>query len=179
MSNVLPTTVQAVQEAVDPCSKLLANDTMLSRLAYELAREVYPPADVIPMYGVTIEQFNTQIVNNPTFMTYYAEAHAIWHSSANTKERVSAKAGLVFEEWMREGNRLLHDPNSPMAAKVDLAKFLARIANFEPKEAKNEGPDRSVSVTINLGHARIAPREIVIEKTLDALPSEVTPVGAK
>jgi hypothetical protein len=106
-------------------------------------------------------------------MTFYAEAHAVWHASSNAKERVAAKAGIVFEGWLREANRLLHDPSNPMAPKVQLAQTLAKIANFEPEKQIDAGPSNGVSVTINLNHARVHPQVVKIEKVIEAKAVEV------
>lgn len=171
---------------VDPCAQLLMDETMLQRLANELARGLYEPEDVLKMYNLTAELFNERVKDNMSFMTFYAEAHAIWHASSNAKERVSAKAGVVFEQWLREANRLMHDPANPMAAKVELGKTLAKLANFEPVREADAGPSNGVHVTINLDHARIHPQTITIDKVIDAqavevapvLPPQVTPPGA-
>jgi hypothetical protein len=174
---VVPLPLGTPAPDTDPCAGLLLNDTRLSRLAHELARGIYPPEQIIAQYGLSMEVFNERVVHTPIFMAFYAEAHAIWQSSSNAKERVSAKAGVVFEEWLREANRLLHDHASPMAAKVDLGKFLGRIAGFEPKQGgpgEDGSPDKRVSVVINLGHARLHPKVITIEK--DAASFEDAPV---
>lgn len=171
--------------STDPCAQLLMDDTMLQRLANELARGLYEPEDVLRMYGLTPELFNERVKDNKSFMTFYAEAHAIWHASSNAKERVSAKAGVVFEQWLREANRLMHDPANPMAAKVELGKTLAKLANFEPVREAEAAAGNGVHVTINLDHARIHPQTIKIEKVIDAqvveaapeLPPQVTPPG--
>ena len=109
------------------------------------------------MYGLTAELFNERVKDNHSFMTFYAEAHAIWHASSNSKERVSAKAGVIFEQWLREANRLMHDPANPMAAKVDLGKTLAKLANFEPvreADAVRATASMSRSTSITLGSTR-------------------------
>lgn len=160
----------------DPCAQLLMDETMLQRLANELARGLYEPEDVLRMYGLTAELFDERVKDNRSFMTFYAEAHAIWHASSNAKERVSAKAGVVFEQWLREANRLMHDPANPMAAKVELGKTLAKLANFEPVREAETGPGNGVHVTINLDHARVHPQTITIDKVIDAQAVEVAPV---
>lgn len=172
--------------STDPCAQLLMDETMLQRLANELARGLYEPEDVLKLYGLTAELFNQRVKDNKSFMTFYAEGHAIWNASSNAKERVSAKAGVIFEQWMREANRLLHDPSNPLAAKVELAKHFSKIANMEPVREADAGPNNGVHVTINLDHARIHPQTITIDKVIDAqavevasvLPPQVTPPGA-
>lgn len=164
----------------DPCAELLLDDTRLSRLAHELARGMYSPETILEQYEITMDEFNSRVVHNQTFMAYYAEARDIWHASTNAAERIKLKSGVIFEEWLREGNRLLHDPLSPMAAKVDLAKFLGRIVGLEPKErAVATGPDRSVSIQINLNHAETGPKTIEIEKVLPAEVTYYTPDDTK
>lgn len=161
---------------VDPCSQLLLDETLLQRLANELARGLYDLEDILKQYGIDALLFNTRVKDNVGFMTFYAEAHAIWNSSSNAKERTRAKAGVIYEQWMREANRLLHDPSNPLAPKVELAKHLAKLADLEPVREAEAGSGNGVSVTINLGHARIHPQTITIDKVLDAKAVEVTPV---
>lgn len=170
----------------DPCAQLLLDETMLQRLANELARGLYEPEDVLRMYGLTPELFNERVKDNKSFMTFYAEGYAIWNASSNSKERTRSKAGVIYEQWMREANRLLHDPANPMAAKVELAKHFAKLADLEPVREADAGPSNGVHVTINLDHARIHPQTITIDKVIDAqavevasaLPSQVTPPEA-
>lgn len=166
---------QAPAKSPDPCDQLLLNDTLLSRLAYELARQIYPTDQVLATYHISEETFNARVMNNPAFMVYYAEAYSIWHESSNAVERTRLKSGNMFEDWLREADRLLHDPALSMAPKVELAKYLGRISGMEPAATQSTGGDRGVSVTINLGHARISPKTITIEKTLTDVPDEVTP----
>lgn len=181
-----PALTRAPSEAPDPCSQLLLNDTMLQRFANELARGLYDPEDVMKLYGITPEMFAERVKNNPSFMTFYAEGHAIWNASSNAKERIRAKARVISEQWMREANRLLHDPANPMAAKVELAKHFAKIAELEPERETEASQGNGVHVTINLDHARLHPKTIHIDKVLDAqaveavseLPAKVTPPEA-
>lgn len=164
---------QTPAKSPDPCDQLLLNDTLLSRLAHELARGIYPPAEVLATYQISEDTFNDRVMNNPSFMAYYAEAYAIWHESTNAPERIRLKSGTMFEDWLREADRLLHDPTSPMAPKVELAKYLSRISGIEPVATQTAGSDRGVSVTINLGHARISPKTITIEKAITDVPADL------
>lgn len=163
----------------NPCDVLLRNDTLLSRLAYEIAKDLLPVSQILALYKITEEEFNERIVDNPVFMTFFAEARSVWGSSSNAQQRIAAKAGIQLEQWLVEADRLLHDPNSPMAPKVELAKYLGRIAGVEAVHAERRAEvagDSRTTVVINLGHARQ-----VIEKertpVLEADFAEVLPNG--
>lgn len=160
MTNARPVLVRPAPP-VDPCHILLTNDTLLSRLANELARNLYPFEQVIACYSITKEDFAEKISEHPPFMAYYAEARAVWGSATNQPQRVALKAGIIFEQWLDHADALLHDPNSPVADKVKLGQYLSRLAGFEnvnPPPARDSGPGggggATTHVTINLGHAR-------------------------
>lgn len=169
------------QPVTDPCKLLLTNDTLLSRLAYELARDLYPVPQILACYNVTEEQFNDQIRDNQSFMTFFAEARSVWNSSANQQQRIAAKAGILTEQWLDEADTLFHDPNNPMASKVELFKWMSRVAGveavFADRRAEVQGDTRTV-VTINLGHAhKVIEKErvpVVEGEFTEVLPNGVT-----
>jgi hypothetical protein len=158
---VIPTLVRR-RPSVDPCHILLTNDTLLSRLANELARDLYPHKQILACYNITEEQFAESISESPIFMAFYAEARSVWGATTNAPQRVALKAGILFEQWLDEADLILHDPNSPVADKVKLGSYLSRLAGFEnvnPPPAKEGGGSggsggTATHVTINLGHGR-------------------------
>lgn len=169
---------------IDPCADLLCDDTRLSRMAMEFARDLYPAAQILTSYGISEEDFNDRVLNSPPFMRYFAEHKEIWDSSTSTALRVTLKAGAVFEEWLKEANTLMHDRSQPMGPKVELAKELAELAGFKnvhaPQRDHTPADGRS-TVIINLGHGR---EKIIIEKMIsepgdDAKIVDATPLPAQ
>lgn len=168
--------LQPVPISPNPCATLLADDTKLSRLANELARDLYPFEQVISTYGITPGDFAEKIATSAVFMVYYAEARAVWNSGGNTAQRVALKAGILFEQWLETANTLLHDPNSPMADKVKLGTYLSRLAGFEnvnPPPARDgvlgSGGAAPATVIINLNHGR---QEVITKERIDPLQVE-------
>lgn len=182
MSNRTPT-LSPPARPVDPCDILLGNDTLLSRLATEIARDLYPIEQVLACYSITQDQYRDQICDHPAFMTFYAEARSIWGAATSAPQRVALKSGILFEQWLEEADKLLHDPNSPMADKVKLGSYLSRLAGFEnvnPPPARDgvvgAGAGQAAThVTINLNHGRkIEIKKDVVDAQL--VEAEVTEI---
>lgn len=144
------------------------SDGQLQRLAHELARNLKEPAEVFAEFGISAEIFAERIRPSETFSQYYAESFAMWHGTANLPDRVKTKAAMMFEEWLPEAHRILHDPAANLPPKVQLAMFLGKLGGLEPQPlpsgaSSGASVENKVHVTINLGHGR----QIVIEKKLD------------
>lgn len=169
-------------DPVNPCADLLADDARLSRLAMELARDIYPAKQIFALFKITEADFAEHISCSPVFMTYYAEAREVWNSSTNAAQRVALKSGILFEQWLETANTMLHDARAPAADRIKLATYLSRLAGFEnvhnnPALLEREGGSGKSTVIINLGHGR---PQMKIEKVLgdDAVdvPAEVTTI---
>lgn len=132
---------------------LQLDDVFLSRLAHEIARDIYPLGDVLRAHGLDEVTFQQKVINHPRFMMFYAEAHAMWNSSANAKERSALKAAVIFEEWLPEANRLLNAANEGIVGKVKLGEFIARVAGIDKEKGANVAPGDKVVVNINLSAA--------------------------
>jgi len=160
MTNSIPSTFSS--------SDLLSDDR-LHRLAHELARNLLPPETVFENFGITPELFQDKIQPNETFTRYYAESYALWHGVNNLPERVKTKAAMLFEEFMPEAARIIHDTSLNLPPRVQLAMFIAELGGLKPQpsaaSAANNGAsvNNKVHVTINLGHGR----QVVIEKKLN------------
>lgn len=137
------------------------SDAMLSQLAHECAREIYPLADILRSYRLDPAYFQGHVVNHPRFMMYYSEAHALWNSSANTRERSALKAAVMFEQWLEQANTMFMNDKEPLSSRVSLMQYLGKVAKVvdDAKEAGATQGDRVV-VNINLG----AGRNITIDK---------------
>jgi len=148
--------------------KNFLSDDQLQKLAHELARNLRTPVEVFNDFGITPEIFAERIQPNEMFTQYYAESYILWNGTANLPDRVKTKAAMMFEEFMPEAHRILHDPLANLPPKVQLAMFIGKIAGLEPQGAIGGAAgavnnNNKVHVTINLSHGR----QIVIEKQLD------------
>lgn len=160
-----------------PPSPLQMSDTDLSRLAHEIARDIYPLEDILRQYQIDPVFFRDHVMNHERFKVFYVEAHALWNSASNAKERSALKASVMFEEWLPEANRLFHDQQQPMSSKNEMMKLIARVAGLDQIEKQQLGvaPGDRVVVNINLS-AGGASQPITIDKVapvLEVLPEQV------
>jgi len=152
-----------------PPAPLQMSDSDLSRLANEIARDIYPLEDVLHQFKVDAHFFRDHILSHPRFRALYSEAYSAWHSASNSNERSVLKAGVLFEQWLEEANRLFHEQGQPMSAKNDMMKLIARVAGLDKdKVQQGVAPGDRVVVNINLSAAgRQEP--IIIDKTASSV----------
>lgn len=128
------------------------NETIISKLAVEIARNIYPLPDIRDQFKLTIEEFD-EAVKTPFFQTRLAEEIAVWNSPANARTRVGHKAATMVELALPEIHALLHDRTQPMAAKVAALQMAARWAGIEQNpnvKTSEDAADRRVKITINI-----------------------------
>lgn len=127
------------------------DDATISKLAIEIARNLYPPADIRESFKLTVEEFE-EATSTPYFQTRLAEEISLWNSPSNAKTRIKAKAGTMIELAMPEYFALMHDKTQPMAAKVALLQQFARLAEVDNPSIKGneDTSDRRVKITINI-----------------------------
>jgi len=136
------------------------DETLLNRLAHECARDLYPLSDILTSFKIDATYFEENVRNHPRFMLFYAEAHTLWNSGANFKERSAIKAGIVFEQWLGECDKLMHNPAEPLTAKAKIAELLARVSGIDKDKSAGVTAGERVVVNINLG----AGNQITIDK---------------
>jgi hypothetical protein len=136
----------------DEARALTITDTIISRLAREIARNLYPPAAVREQFKLSVEEFD-DATNSAFFQTRLAEEISLWNDPQNARVRISAKAATLIEESMPEIYALIHDRTQPMSAKVQALQAAARWAGIEHNPAITGGGDdgdRKVKITINI-----------------------------
>lgn len=145
-------------------------DAVLSSIANECARELYELPDILKKHGLSQDYFETVVRRHPRFMRFYAEAHAAWNSSANTRERSALKSAILFEQWLDECNKLFLSPKEPLSSKLSLLRLMGETGKVIRKDEEKQGAasDRVV-ININLG----AGRALQVEKEI----RDVTPEG--
>lgn len=163
-----------------PPAALQATDLLLSRLAHELARDIYPLEDVLKQFNIDADYFNDHVIDHPRFKTLFLEALSVWRGATNAKERVGVKAALMVEEWMPEANRLFHDVQQPLSAKVEAMKLMAKLAGLGEAADKGVAAGERVVVNINLsaaGAPNIQIDKVAEAKTIEGSVQEVTDVA--
>jgi hypothetical protein len=126
-------------------------DTLISQLARELARNLYPNSNIREQFKLTIEEFD-EVLDTPFFQARLAEEVTMWNDPANAEVRIKAKSATMIEEMMPEFYALVHDRTQPMAAKVQALREFVRMAGIENNPNINGGTegDRKVKITINI-----------------------------
>jgi hypothetical protein len=160
-----------------PPGPLQMNDTDLSRLAHEIARDIYPLEDILRQHNIDATYFRDHVMPHERFRVFYVEAHTLWNSASNAKERSALKSGVMFEEWLSEANRLFHDQTQPLSAKNELMKLIARVAGLDQPDKQQMGIAPGDRVVVNINLSAAGQREpIVIDKTaatVEVLPTQV------
>lgn len=129
---------------------LKLNDNIISQLAREVARNIYPMSTLREQFKLTVEEFD-EAVETPYFHTRLAEEASIWNDPSNVKTRLKLKFGTLIEESLPELYRLLHDPLQPMAAKVAALQMAVRYTDDNPNVRENgEAGVNKVRITINI-----------------------------
>lgn len=158
-----------------PPTPLQMSDTDMSRMAHEMARDIYPLEDILRQYSIDPAFFRDHIMTHERFRIYYVEAHTLWNSASNAKERSALKASVLFEEWLAESNRLFHDQTQPLSAKNELMKLIARVAGLDQPDKQQAGVAPGDRVVVNINLSAAGAPTVVIDKVapLIEISSEV------
>ena len=136
-----------------------AADTLLFKMAYEFAREIYTKDDILRSFSIDEVYFDTKIVPHPLYQQYYREARVLWLSSLSATERVQVKAAVAFEEALESLSKDLTDNREGLPGRVRLAELLARIAGLEKPKDIPTGAGEKISININFGAASQPPMQ--------------------
>lgn len=127
---------------------LAVSEDTLVHVAAELAANLRPAADVIKDAGLTTEHFKL-LARTAQFKTVFGEAKRLWHADTNTTERIRAKALMALESMLIQVVRMVNDPETSAAAKLEGVKITTKLAGMEKQDTSPESGAR-FSVTINL-----------------------------
>jgi len=114
------------------------------RLAFEVALGFEKPETICPRYEVTEDEWYN-LAASPVFkkaVVKYQEEILEGGISFRLKAKVQAEA------YLKDAHLLIKHPLTPPAVKADMIKWMARVADLEPKNNKNEGV--SFNLQINL-----------------------------
>lgn len=104
-------------------------DTVMLRVARDIAMDMYPLADILKNNEVHINEFMSWQAH-PQFVRYLQSEKEAWTAASNTAERTKLKAGIVMEMFMEEAHTELRDKKTPLNQRVELAKVLTRLAGM-------------------------------------------------
>lgn len=127
--------------------------TDLITLAREIAIGHWGLEEILKRNSISEEQWE-QIKNNKVFNYYLEQQVSEWNSVTNTNERVKFKSAAILEFYLEEAHQRLHDPKESLAPKVELAKFVGRLAGMgvTGMGVNDTGGGSKLTVTINLGN---------------------------
>ena len=143
------------------------SDPEISRLAREVARDIKPIHETLQVFKLTADDFD-RIAEMKFFQTRLAEEIQLWNASdpLAIDQRIKTKTATMIEDCLLEAYRLVHDPEQPMNAKVEMLKWVARLAGLGENAARTDGAG-GVKITINVGA-----RSLEFDK--EKLPRDVT-----
>lgn len=125
-------------------------DTQLRKVARDLAQGLYELDDILKNNDVTNAMFN-KFKEHPRFLDYLKQEREAWNAAGNVSERAKLKAGIIIEEFMVSAHGELSNNKTPLNQRVELAKFLGRIAGMgEPKVGAGGGPGGGFQLHINI-----------------------------
>ena len=126
------------------------------RLAVELAMHVDDAAEIFQRYGYTEDQA-AELVESPAFIALMQYAQ-----KAVVEEGLSfkMKAKLIAGELLPYAHDLATDPLISAAVRLQSIQWAAKMAGFEPKEAKDDGKTGG-GLTLSITFAGQAPQQVV------------------
>jgi uncharacterized protein YgbK (DUF1537 family) len=139
------------------------HETLILQVAREIAVDLHDIETILEHHKITPETWSV-LQKNPRFVQLLSSEVAAWNSAGNTHERTRIKAAALIEEWLPAANKSIHDGQHPLAARTELAKLIAKIAEMGVTTAGivGGGGGSQFSVTINLG----ADHKLKFEKTV-------------
>jgi hypothetical protein len=157
------------------------DDAATSRLARELARDIKPLKEILQQFHLSEDQFD-KVVESSFFQIRLAEETQLWNASdpLTIRGRIETKAATMVEDMLLEAYTLFHDRNQPMAAKVEMLKWAARVAGLgDAAGVRGSNSDNQVKITINIAGKELAfDKEKLPERVIDADVVQLTPSTA-
>lgn len=148
----------------EPPLRELDLETMASKLAREIARNLIPIGEIRTRYDITESEYQ-KLIGSRVFSVRLAEEQEIWGASTPKaiNERISAKAGVMVEEALPQVFEMIHDPQQSMAAKIQALQWASSLAGF----SKREGPVKDLGDKVRF-NIYIGDQKVIFDKTLDA-----------
>lgn len=152
----------------DENNLLPLDDVVISRVAREIARDIYPPKEIRVRYKLTEEEFD-RVVTSSFFQIRLKEELDLWNASdaKSIATRIGTKAATMVEECLVEVYALVHDRTQPMAAKISALQWASRLAGIGENPSVRGGADAGDRVRFNI---IINNQKISFDQSVDAPP---------
>ena len=102
-------------------------------MAFELALALESPEDICKRYEVSPADFE-KLRKQPAFMKQVVDYRAEIKEKGLT---FRSKAKIMAEDLLNNAYEMINHPGVPANVKADLIKWVGKMADYEPKEAKN------------------------------------------
>ena len=145
--------------------KITITETLLIKIARDIAMDILPFEDILKIHGVGAELW-AKISSTPRFTELLVDATREWASAGNTHERVKVKAAAMVEEWLPELHERLHDHREALSAKTEAAKLLRDLAGMG-KNVDTAVAGEKFNITINLGSDQMKIEKSVPTQVID------------
>lgn len=128
---------------------LVDRDTLMHRVARELAMDLYPLDQILKNHSVTDEEFAVWR-ENKRFLQYYVEFKQEWGTATNAAERTRVKASVIMEEFMEQAYKDLHDTKQALNHRVELGKLVKSLAGLDAAKGGAAGAAGAGGFTLSI-----------------------------
>lgn len=135
----------------DDDNMLALDDAMISRVAREIARDIYPPQEIRVRYKLTEEEFD-RITTSSFFQIRLKEEVELWNATdpMAIARRIGTKSATMVEECLVEVYALIHDRTQPMAPKIAALQWASRLAGFTDNPSVKNSADQQDRIKFNI-----------------------------
>lgn len=126
------------------------DETMLAKLAREMAMNIRPYAQVFDDFGITETDYYE--ISKLEFYARAKEQFTLeWNATASTADRIKIGSLAYLEQILPALTRRALDLKEALPAATDVAKLLARNAGIGEAKSEAKGASERFVITINLG----------------------------
>lgn len=122
------------------------------RIAREIAMGMRELPDILKAHAIMPDEFE-RMRADPRFDDLLKELIREWNGAKNTEARIKMKAGVSLEESLMNFHQSMNNANEPLNHRVEVAKFLAKVAGIGEQAQGPTGGGFSVTINIGGGHA--------------------------
>jgi|GEM_PF-6598407 len=144
-------------------------DVMLA-LANEIAMGILPLRQILENNSVEPAAW-AAIERNKRFQEILQSKIVEWNGALNTPERIKLKSATILEQNLPGFHKLLQDEAASAGAKIEVAKFLARITGLgnEARENVLAGANTGGGFTLRIF---VGEKPLVIDGKAEPAPSD-------
>ena len=139
---------------------LTLDDAVISRVAREIARDIYPPNEIRSKYKLSEQEFD-RVLTSSFFQIRLREELDLWNASdaKSIAMRIGVKAATMVEECLLEVYALVHDKTQPMAPKIAALQWASKLAGVGENPSVRDtaiGPGDRIKFNIVINNQRVS-----------------------